>query len=332
MTLALLLFACHWIEPTTSSESALVGRVLAPGGFPASDLRIDGLEASDFTDDEGHFAVRYKSDSAYVTLQQEATWFRRRYRPADEGKVVDIQLPELEPRRLQCHLPEACRAKLTWDLGDGLFAWVEVPCQEGATVPLPGVPGSTPEVSCTAGAVSVPTRLVEREGALALLPEPAAILVTLEAGPEVPLEACSVVVAGKLAPRGSDDVFVGKGVPGDPVMAQCEGWPAVPLKVPADSRSVQVPWLGEGPTVDIPEAQTLTLVSSDWSLTLRSEDGVFRLPPLTAGNYRVALDAPTALVGASLPEPVSDTLVLRDAVGVLRLTADTPSGALRISR
>ena len=332
MTLALLLIACHWIEPTTSSESALVGRVLAPGGFPASDVRVDGLEASDFTDEEGRFAVRYKSDSAYVTVQQEATWFRRNYREEDAGTVVDLQLPQLGLRRLQCELAAPCRARLSWELSDGLLAWVEVPCESGITVPLPGVPAGEPEARCMAGSVPVAARVLLRGDSVMLVSPPRAVRVSVVTPPEVRPQDCAVTVAGAPAKLDASGVFVGEGTDGAPVMVRCNGWPSVPATVAVGSGSVEVLWLGEGPTLDLPQAQTLTLVASDWSLTLASADGVFRLPPLSAGDYKVALDAPTALVGATLPEPQSDTLVLLEPVGVLRLTQDLFAGSVRISR
>lgn len=341
---ALLMLACG--EPTVTGPTAMVGRIQSAGGQPVQGLDVRSLEASDRTDAEGRFAVLYKAPEQHVTVQVGDTWLQRRYLPGDEGQVVQITLPETRDVTLSCG-EQTCDATLLWTLSEGLEARVTRRCRPGVELPLKQIPTGSPTLSCR-GAAAEPT-LVDRGDVLALGPPLRPLRIELRSTDGPAPKDCTVAVGERPARPAGEGFWASELAEPSVVAAVCMGRPARPLWAPPDAGAVVLEWSPGGPSLDLEEVASWAnvvvvqaLASPDapedagWSLRVTpTGEGVFLLPPLLAGHYRVQVhgDAPSVLPTEGELRERFD--VLPPADGVLRVQripgGETLVGELRTS-
>lgn len=133
--------ACH-LRPSVSGPDGLVGNVVEAAGQPVAGLRVRSLEAEGTTGSDGHFAVWFKAPEQFVQFDWHGLSWQRRLLPSDVGRVVQIGLPPVSPRQLDCGRVRA-DVVLAWDLADGLRGTLPARCGRGgawqADLP-PGAP------------------------------------------------------------------------------------------------------------------------------------------------------------------------------------------------
>ena len=280
--------------PSTGPEW-MVGRVTSASGAPVVDLEVASLEASDRTDAQGAFAVRYKDPSLHVHFGHGGAWYQRDYRSADLGNEVHLVLPALRELTLRCG-PEPCVVGLSWPLSEGFAARATQACEPGLEVALSQVPQGRPEVVCTAGTTGPERPIsVEDHGAvLSIGPVKRVVRVELRPVDATAPASCQVAVGERVA-RPAGDRFWSAEVSGTVTASgSCDGWPARPRLVPEDVGSVVLEWTRGGLVLDLedvaPWLSRLQLVAeqgegSGWVADLgESADGSFALPPLSRGR------------------------------------------------
>ncbi len=328
----LLLVSCF--EPTESGPGALVGRVLGPLDLPIADLQVQSLEARSVTDKDGAFAVQFKEPDQHVTFTFRGAFYRRVYRPEDAGQKVRVEVPELRDSPVTCRIDAPCKLAMSWDLGDGLSATASYACVPGGGGTIPGVPGR-PATTATCGEMTVMD-----DGAMVVVSAPAKrteIVVRGADGAAAP--DCVVEVEGAVvAAAGSS--FAASLVRPSVATAICRGVPALPAIV-EPGRTAELVWSPDAPTLDLsailPDAGAAWLLSDgspSWLARLPGEGGVFRLPPIGPGTYRIGAARGTsppealvlALVDGPIPEAPGPGLVLGEiadgVVGTLRIEGE----------
>lgn len=329
-------------EPSESSPGALVGRLLDPQGQPVRGARVDGVEAGARTDADGRFAVRMKDPDRFVMIGAGGRLYRRAWRAEDNGLRVDVRLPALRDAELECALPAPCRARFEWELGEALSLVAEADCDPSASTPLAGIPTAKPaRVSCAAAGAEVPVVLVDGGTRLTLGGEAEPVRVRILGREQADARACTVLVDGRLAAPQPDGSFVGRAAGRAVISAVCDGRPALPVQLGPSEPEVAVEWSAVGVDLSLegaPEVGALLVVREGrGGFSLRStpnDAGLFPLPPLTAGVYRVGSTA-QLLIGpppAGAAPPEREGLVLYRVgdglIGWLRLDADRAEGTV----
>ena len=327
----LAVFGCS--SPPTTGPDWMVGRIVSPTGVPVRDVEVSSLEASGRTDESGAFAVRYKDPSRHVHFGIGGVWYQRDYRAGDLGTEVELVLPSVREASVHCG-PDPCVAHLSWPLSDGFVAKLTQACEPGLVAALGRIPSARPEVVCTRGSTGpqIPISLEDKGSVLAIGPKKRAVRVEVRAIDGAAPESCQVAVGDRVAGPAGEGFWSAEVHGAVTANATCDGWPARPKWVGKDVGSIDLEWTRGGPVLDLEEVapwlSSVQLVaeqgeSSGWVATLlESPDGTFRLPPLSAGRYR--------LMGASSTEP--DVLALQPPVppttGVLAVSVDAESETL----
>lgn len=323
----------------------MVGHVRDAAGQPVRGLTVSTLETDDRTDDDGRFAVVYKDPDRYVHFTLGDTWFRRTFRPADEGTEVDLRLPALRDATLSCGA-QTCDATLKWAIEVGLEARVAARCQPGVSIALRQIPQASPELACRGEGVQ-PT-LVDRGRALALEPPLQPLRVELRALEGALPSDCRVEVGDVEARPAGPGFWVAEIAGRVTVAGRCGGRPARPATVAADVGSVTLEWSPQGPALDLEEVapwgNRVEILAEDgeepgWGLVLEPDSGGWvSLPPLSRGRVRVRIDGSTPAPG-DVPDVVgrADVLVLtpmstgESLVGVLEVAGDLLDGTVPIA-
>ncbi|MEZ4322705.1 MAG: hypothetical protein R3F61_34880 [Myxococcota bacterium] len=289
------LVGCPWWSPPDATDtSGMSGRLVDASGAPVVDQLVETVESTVRTGPDGEFGLYYKPPDTHIHFTRDDTWFRRAYRPDDEGTVVEVRLPETRALDVDCGA-FTCALQLTWELGPSFTARRNGRCEAGKTTTLPGSPEGEPT------AVSCREKVTEPELALSwrrvgnrldLLPPLRDLVVKVVGDEGVP--TCQVYVDDTQLASRDDGAFTGSGRDGAVVQAVCEGRAAIPVSVPPGAGEVEVGWMNEGPTLRPPpgmELDRLQLVQSGgWTLLHRADrGGGFALPPLPAGSYTIQL-------------------------------------------
>ncbi len=326
--LPLLFTAMACMEPTATSSTYMVGRLVSASSAPLVGIEIASLETASRTDDQGAFTVRYKEPSQHVHFGHGGVWYQRDYRAEDDGAVIELALPELRDATLHCG-PVPCVAKLQWDLGEGFTAKTSQACEPGLKAPLRQIPIDTPEVGCTEGSTGpkVPFSFEDHGATLQIGAEASAVRVEIRAVDGGSPKQCQVVVGDRAASPAGDGFWSAEASGTVTVSASCDGIPARPKQIEASVGSVVLEWTNSGPTLDLEEIapwlNTIQLVSeageaAGWTTEiLESPDGTFSLPPLAEGRYRVlgSGQPDAALLAIQPPEP--------SAAGILAVRVDS---------
>lgn len=293
----LLLLSC-WKEPVQSGPAALVGVLLDPQGAPIRGQVVESIEARDVTDAEGRFAVEFKAPNQVVHFARDGVWYSRRYAPTDTGKVVTLALPPTGDTPLRCRLAEPCDLTLEWDLGDPFVARVVEECTPDRVVELIAVPLAVPDAVCRSATSERPAVVRAVGEAWQALPEPQPVRVEVRGEGEMP--ACHVRVGEEAPAPTGDGAWLGAASGPVTISATCGNRPALPrtadVLAPA---TVVLDWSPVGPDLDLarwmPGADRLELVAvageePGWRIGIhQASDGLFHLPPLPAGDYRVVV-------------------------------------------
>ncbi len=269
------------------------GVVLQPDGKPVVGLKVETVESSVRTDENGEFGLYYKPPDTHVYFDRENAWYRRAYKPADDGKQIEILLPPTRSLQVDCG-GFTCRLTLDWEYDDGLLVRRRGACEAGDSVVLDGSPQGVPEVRCQAKVTEpdLPLSIRMSEDLLELLPPARDITVRVDGDADA--EECAVFVDGIQLSARDDGRFTGSAAGDAVVQAVCRGRAATPEVLPADSDSLEIAWMDAGPTLRPPpgmELDRLQLVQAGgWTLTLRAApSGAFLLPVLPAGSYALQL-------------------------------------------
>lgn len=269
------------------------GVVLRPDGKPVVGLKVETVESSVETDENGDFGLYYKPPDTHVYFDWENAWYRRAYQEGDAGKRIEILLPPTRSLQVDCG-DFTCRLTLDWEYGDGLLARRRGRCEAGESVVLDGSPQGVPAVSCQAKVTEPDLPLSTRMGEdlLELLPPARDIAVRVDGDAEA---ADCVVYADRVQLKAREDGrFVGSAAGDATVQAVCNGRAAAPVALADPATELEVAWMDAGPTLRPPpgmELDRLQLVQSGgWTLVLRAtESGAFLLPVLPAGSYALQL-------------------------------------------
>ena len=336
----LWMVGCWWGWPASTNTLGILGRVTDAEGHPVVGLKVENLESSETTNEQGVFGLYYTAPDLHVGFHYHGGFYRRSYRPEDEGTRVEIALPEAPPGELDCgHF--TCRVQLTWDLGPG-FTFRHTPrCGQGRRVALEGLPAGLPSVTCKGKVTEpdVPLTLVRDADTLRLLPPERTVAVTVER--DGTSSECHVWTDRHEATLGEDGRFLLPMAGAATVQATCDGRSAQPVMVGETATTAVLHWTSDGPSLQTPPGMELTrlqLRATDWVLEARAgRDGVFSLPPLPPGRYGVQLyrDALAPVPVEPIPqlEPgVIQGRLLASGVfaGELLLSATMGAGVLEI--
>lgn len=135
---------CHGVDHT--GRSGMAGRLVDASGQPISGQRISSLEAEGVTQPDGSFSVAWKDPETAVFFEREGVHWQRAYRAEDEGKVVQIDLPETEVVSVECGTAR-CDSELRWQSATGLRARIRQACEPGAKFQV-NLPKGLVEVRC----------------------------------------------------------------------------------------------------------------------------------------------------------------------------------------
>lgn len=324
MWVAWLLAGC-WM-PTETGPKGMVGRVVDVGGLPLAGVDVMTLEERVPTDAEGGFAIQYKPPETFVNWSHGGAWYRRVFRPEDQGKVLEIRLPALRDVDLFCEVaPPAgvtaqpcARVELAWDLGDGLFAKADVACGRIPTR-LVAVPVGAPTATC-----GVPVRVAEEHAGLVVRPPSTPVRVEIRADEGLAPRSCVIRIGDRLASPMEGGFYTAEAAGRVQVGGACDGRPLFPRWVDAAEGSVALDWSASGPSLDLAglpvPAGSLRLIREIDGATLEvaaGADGVYLLPPLPEGRYRFGVGDPAALATLSPPAVVPP--------GAMRILAQVPT-------
>lgn len=349
--LLLWLLACSANLDATGPQG-MVGVLKNHDGTPLVGQRVSTVETDDETDETGRFEVIWQPPNQHVSIRRTGLVIGRSYRPDDEGRVLELTLPRMRSAILACP-PTPCDVVATWPLEDHFEATLRLRCKEPlVTHTLIEVPEAVPQVVCTTGKGAsqqpVPVQVIDQLQTITLAPPQPPVRVEVRAvSGELPGD-CEVFVGGTVAQaRGGGFEATGRGQV--TVRATCGGRPARPTAVDADQppATVGLEWSPTGPTLDLPQPfdGVLQLVAeggegAPWSIPIEADgNGIYPLPPLSAGTYRVLLvaEGEQAALLAEPPPAVDDVLVLAatsgaSQVGRLVLTRDLEEGRLQVKR
>ena len=147
-------------EPDVTGPKGMVGRVLASDGSAVSGMLVESMEAETRTSADGRFAVQYKAPDQLVHWVWRESWYQRTYSKVDDGKVVELRLPQVRDVSLHCEVTERCAFTLRWSLGVDFSARRSGVCDSGGVVPLAAVPDVAPSVECN----GIPAQLTVEAG------------------------------------------------------------------------------------------------------------------------------------------------------------------------
>lgn len=334
--LLLLILACHWSPPTSTSSTGMAGRVLAANGTPIEGLEVLNLEMATKTNPQGEFGLYYKRPDLHASFERDEIWYRRVYRPEDDGARVDITLPATQPLQVDC-AGLACDLELRWDLGDGLQAQVRKRCDAGVQPAIPHAPAGSPEVLCRQKGTLVTDRAKRIEGHLTLQTPPRQVTFLIQ--PDGDVGRCTLTVDEQTL------AFIDGGVQveltGDAwVQVKCDERPGVPQHVGPAATEVTLQYASVGPTLQPPAGIELPHLrlsqrGQPWVLVAEADpEGVFALPPLPVGTYVVQLHSGTpAVVPPDLAATAPDVLIGEltssgDFVFAVDLAVDLTDGIL----
>lgn len=355
--LPLLVFTGCW-KPRDTGPHSMVGVLVDAQGKPLSDVTIDTVEARWVTDDAGHFAVNYKEPSQFLTFTVRGIRYQRAYRPADDGQVVTVKLPELGPMLVSCDADETCDAQLTWELGDGLTATIPTRCDREEVQSVSAAPKTAPtSATCRVSPTSdeVPLVGTRLPRGVRLTPPPVAVTVSMSTQDAEPPQRCFVAVNGRALDIGNDGQYHTKDFGYVGANAVCDGIPAMPvyvyLRTPAE---LDLVWTRTTPSLDLqpymPWTQDLIIAQIEgrgrgWTQTLTPmEDGTYRLPPLNKGTYAIAanFEPDRILQSSPVAELAPGTLHIRalspemwmgpgpEALGMLFVDAPLTDGSIDV--
>ena len=346
--LILLLGACP--GPSVTTSRGMVGTIVEHDGTALAGLSVASIEERGATDEEGFFHVAYQPPSTYVDFKWHDTMYQRLYREEDQGRQVQIRLPQLRNAQLICGLAKDCTASLTWHLADALVGRIAARCTRGKTIDLTGVPSTTPMVACHVD-ITEPTveiDFLEYQDRFYLGDPPKMVRVEVRAEDEPP-RSCEVFVGEAQARLAEDGAWVGPAIGSNIITATCDGRPALPVAAKKDS--VTMEWSAVGPVIDLeqrgPWANELLLVlmgdkREQWRLRIHaSADGTFALPPLPPGSYWIIGQASANLGDELMGKPIDTTkpgviqllqppLDGEDIVGSLFLVEDLSQGRIDV--
>ncbi|TNE88275.1 MAG: hypothetical protein EP330_15240 [Deltaproteobacteria bacterium] len=282
----LLLSACFLFEPTETGSTAMVGRVLGPRGTPLKDVQVTSLEARDDTDAGGEFAVAWKSPNLHVGFMWEGARYHRQYQPEDEGKRVDIRLPEVRNAALECALAEPCDLALTWDLGGGLRAEADTRCGKPAA-PVLGIPKGAPTAVCKVPGGEGRAVAIDDHGDSMIVRAPARLVRVRVEGAD-----CRIALRGKSPKPGN--VLEAELAGSATATARCAAGVAIPAVLGASDTEITLQvQAGAAWLVPLEGTTALRLVGEQGALAgvaavLEIEGGKALLPVgLPTGTYRL---------------------------------------------
>jgi hypothetical protein len=293
--LLLWIGGCHWFPPAVTTTTGMGGTVRDAAGSPVVGLKIENLESSVLTDDEGRFGLHYKRPETYVTFAWLDVSYRRAYRPEDDGLPVALSLPTTRALTVDCGA-QACALTLDWALTEGLAARWDGRCDAGGTATIQGAPHGDPAVTCrpsvTEPPVSLTTRIVGDH--LELLPPARSVGITI-VGDDLPGD-CAAYVDGEQAAVVSAHRFGAQVIGAGWASAVCDHRWAAPVHLNPDAVDVAVPWASAGPelqpdpALQLDRLQLVLEGEGGWTLHARAApSGGFLLPPLPAGRYAIQL-------------------------------------------
>lgn len=297
-----ILMACHGVSHT--SLSGMSGVVLDAEGYPVKGLQVASIEAEGVTDAEGRFQVAYKSDAPYVRWAHLGVWYRRHYRPEDQGRQVHVDLPA--PRRVEVACPaDPMQFEFSWTLGAGFDAYVHVTCEPGERVRVEGAPKGAPSVVARGRNGEETEVTLKEQGSTWTISTPPAPVVLDVVAPESGEVACQARTRERVLPRLDAGRFTVEISEPTWVHVTCGGRPTVPVRVdPADGVR-RVLWSPEGPglAMSLPESEFGWLVAEEagWTLPLRGgPENHIPLPALAKGTYRLMVASTPTLPAEAL--------------------------------
>jgi hypothetical protein len=350
----LLLVGCHEVGQT--GRRGIRGVLLDADDAPIARQRVVSEDHGAMTDENGRFEVRWKDPTTFVDMRRGGVTWRRTWQPDVDRGVVPVKLPPVREGEVVCRTEIECMAEVTWTFPEGLKAFTTVQCGERTPASvLPQMPAGVPVVRCSTILGELVLDVADRQGRVMIKSRPAPQAVNIT-GVESPSE-CSVGVF-------DGEVVTGIGETGLRVRRDtyawsiCGGRVGPPVQVRPRDRSsshdgaVVLAGALEGVdlalTPPLPAPATLHLVrrardgSIDWEQRVApTGEGLYRLPPLPRGDYRLGWGASDVLATVNPPEPeIPGTVVIvaragewgevGGYVGSLRLEEDTPRGALRV--
>lgn len=356
MWAVLVLAACHGVGSTGSR--GIRGELRDADGSPIPRQRIVSEDHGDRTEPDGSFEVRWKDPTTFVDFKRGGVTWRRVWQPERDSGTVVIELPAVREGEIVCRTDLECMAEVTWPFEDGLRASLSLQCGEKTPASVvPGMPPGLPRVRCSTIMGELDLDVSTDQGRLTIRSraQPAPLRIT---GVEDP-EACDVEIL-------HGQVIQGVGERGLRVDRESFAWsicegragPAVAV-VPrgrnetASEATIELPAATSGVDLrlDPPLEQApriLTLVrrnvdgSIDWEQRIEPDAlGVYRMPPLARGEYRLGWGAPQVFATLNPPVPeIPGTVVIAARggvwgeeggyVGALRLEEDTPEGTIEV--
>jgi len=319
----------------------MVGRVIDVGGNPVQGLKVESLEAQDFTDETGRFAVQYKPPEQFVSFLYQEQWYKRVLRPEDSGKELVLQLPLLRDLRVECELTKSCNVGLSWQVAAGFSVSTAVACEPAGKLLLRGVPRDPPQVSCP-GLEGVRGEI--RGDSLVILPARKQVRIEVVSDGAEP-SACTVQVGDRMGSPLGGGVYVAEVSGVVTASAICEGRPALPRTLDTSLlETVSLSWSSQGPYLDLapiaPTADRMWLVSETevptWMIEIPpSADGTYALPILPPGVYRLGAVDAGAMALASVPTSLEAGVVRYrtegGVVGFLKVDTDLSEGVIPLA-
>lgn len=340
----LLLTGCF--EPEFTGPNGMVGRVIDAEGKPVTGLRVVSEEHGDTTDLDGRFAVQYKEPSQYVHFYYDGLWMKRQWQSDGDDLRILLRLPPLQDLEMFCELPYQCNAEFHWELEGHLEATATAKCLPGIATSLVRVPMGTPKAVCRSvsgrGTEVLPRVNIEGKR-LSLLAPPSELRVEVHDRNRKTPENCMVFVDGQEIQDVGGGVWMGAATGRVSIGSVCDDIPTLPQRVDVNgSTRVVLQWLGSGPMLSFgkegAEYTTLVLQSDSpdggWRVQLKpTKPGVFTLPPLPIGDYRLSVGDPSILSRMNAGDPLKSDVVLwskqaNGFLGTLRMSRQMAAGSI----
>ena len=243
MVLWFMLFYGCW-APTETGPKGMVGQILSPEGSPIPGIHVNTLEERVVSDQEGRFAIQYKSPEQYIHFMWGKTWFRRPYLEADLGGVVDITLPAFSTVDLVCQY--TCDLDLQWQLPGGLEARMRSKCVAGKESEPLTIPTPKSTMSCQRSEAKTEGFVRLNDGVLTVLPPTRRVTVVI-APASAPPKSCEVFIGDTVARKVDELRYVADGTGVMEVTVTCDdiAAPVTEVKVEGEAVEVVVGWMSQ---------------------------------------------------------------------------------------
>jgi hypothetical protein len=282
-----LLFACAEVWS---------GQLASSAGTPLAAIPVTAGGVTVETGSDGGFSL---PPASALTFAYGGVAYTAHTRQADP-----YRLPPVRKALLHCP-PEPCALVLSWPSSGPLESVVERACKPGDELKVEA-PVGVPSATCDGRTLFVD----DRQADLFLLPEGRETTVRIVArdGGTLPSDCEAWIDAVPARPAGPG-AWVGRSDgAGAFAGGRCGGRGLTPVAI--DGPEVVLGWRAAGPTLRLGErapwaTDLVVLDPVGWTLLVHPVDGVFLLPELPEGTYRVEVRGPDAVV--------SDTVLLPDA-------------------